>query len=82
MSEIEVLTVENPIPSRVRGWVFVTGIVLSTSATTAAAVAVAVQEPVIGSIIGIVGNAVAALSQMLARANLTPDSLNPVVDSE
>ena len=40
MSETEVLTVENPIPSRVRGWVFVTGIVLSTSATTAAAVAV------------------------------------------
>lgn len=68
-------TYENPISSKSRGRIFVSGIVLSTVATTAAAVLVVLGLPVLAAIVGIVGNAYAGLSQTLARANLTPDDI-------
>lgn len=68
-------TYENPIPAKVRGRIFVSGIVLSVVATTAAAILVMLGFPVIAAIAGVVGNAYAGLSQTLARANLTPDDI-------
>lgn len=77
-------TYENPIPAKARGRIFVSGIVLSVVATTAAAILVVLGMPIAAAIAGIVGNAYAGLSQTLARANLTPDDVKrvPVDDGE
>ena len=65
---------DNPIPVTARGWVYVVGIVLGSILTVTAVVLTVLGLDQWQPIVTAVSGAVALVSSMLARANLTGDA--------
>ena len=64
---------ENPIPARARGWIYVAGLIVAAACLIAAAVLTVLGLDAWQPVVTVVSSAITGLCAILARANLDAD---------